>query len=243
MSQSKRKENLAVFMGSGVSSFENPEYPIWNGVTQRLKNELPDCKSDDALDVAQEYLDKYGKEKLKNTVSTFFPDSSPKQNFYNELLYKNAFENEEVFDNINYLKIIQENFENAVFDEKTEFHINVLMAFYLLGSTQVKDYLKTVLLDYLDRFPSVPVPNIFREMLCLKQIKIYKNWYTLKLIEIGLRLPEQEFIKCLEGWLNSILTEQGTSSQYRLIINEIFVLNNRYPQFTNSVELCKRICE
>ena len=86
LSQSKCKENLAVFMGSGVSSFVNPDYPIWSGVTQRLKQELTECKTDDALDVAQEYSDIYGKEKLAETVSSLFPDYTPNQAFYNELL-------------------------------------------------------------------------------------------------------------------------------------------------------------
>lgn len=58
-------ENFTIFMGAGVSKHVNSNYPVWSGVTQKLKNELHFCFTNDALKVAKKYENKYGYEKLK----------------------------------------------------------------------------------------------------------------------------------------------------------------------------------
>lgn len=47
-------ENFTIFMGAGVSKHVNSNYPVWSGVTQKYEN-------------------KYGYEKLKETVKSLFP--------------------------------------------------------------------------------------------------------------------------------------------------------------------------
>lgn len=79
-------ENFTIFMGAGVSKHVNSNYPVWSGVTQKLKNELNFCFTNDALKVAQKYENKYGYEKLKETVNSLFPETTTNQSFYNELL-------------------------------------------------------------------------------------------------------------------------------------------------------------
>ena len=79
-------ENFTIFMGAGVSKHINSNYPVWSGVTQKLKNELHFCFTNDALKVAQKYENKYGYEKLKETVKSLFPETTADQSFYNELL-------------------------------------------------------------------------------------------------------------------------------------------------------------
>ena len=160
-----------------------------------------------------------------------------------ELLYKTALENGEIFEDINFLKEIQIPFETAVFDSKAEFYINVLMPFYSLGNEKVKNYLKHILLRFLINIPSENVLNKFNEFMLLEQIKIYEHWYRLKLLEIEVELPKQEYIKDLEIWLKKLLDKPGSSSLYGLIVREIFLLHTKYPQFSNSVEICKKICE
>jgi len=73
-------------MGAGVSKFVESTYPIWDDVTKKLKSELPDCKTNDPLDVAQEYSDTFGKDRLAKSVSSLFPACSPNTEFYDELL-------------------------------------------------------------------------------------------------------------------------------------------------------------
>ena len=51
-------ENFTIFMGAGVSKNVNSNYPVWSGVTQ----------------------------KLKETVKSLFPETTADQSFYNELL-------------------------------------------------------------------------------------------------------------------------------------------------------------
>lgn len=79
-------ENFTIFMGAGVSKHVNSNYPVWSGVTQKLKNELNFCFTNDALKVAQKYENKYGYENLKETVKSLFPETTTNQSFYNELL-------------------------------------------------------------------------------------------------------------------------------------------------------------
>lgn len=79
-------ENFTIFMGAGFSKHVNSNYPVWSGVTQKLKNELHFCFTNDALKVAQKYENKYGYEKLKETVKSLFPETTADQSFYNELL-------------------------------------------------------------------------------------------------------------------------------------------------------------
>lgn len=59
-------ENFTIFMGAGVSKHVNSNYPVWSGVTQKYEN-------------------KYGYEKLKETVKSLFPETTADQSFYNEL--------------------------------------------------------------------------------------------------------------------------------------------------------------
>lgn len=86
LNNSVLNENFTVFMGAGVSKFVNPDYPVWSGVTQKLKNELKFCFSNNALRIAQKYENKFGHEKFRETVKSLFPETSPDQSFYNELL-------------------------------------------------------------------------------------------------------------------------------------------------------------
>lgn len=79
-------ENFTIFMGARVSKHVNSNYPVWSGVIQKLKNELHFCFTNDALKVAQKYENKYGYEKLKETVKSLFPETTADQSFYNELL-------------------------------------------------------------------------------------------------------------------------------------------------------------
>ena len=86
LNDSVLNENLTVFMGAGVSKFVNPDYPVWSGVTQKLKNELKFCFSNNALRIAQKYENKFGHDKFRETVKSLFPETSPDQSFYSELL-------------------------------------------------------------------------------------------------------------------------------------------------------------
>lgn len=65
-------ENFTIFMGAGVSKNVNSNYPVWSGVTQKLKNELHFCFSNDALKVAQKYENKYGYKKIKRNSKISF---------------------------------------------------------------------------------------------------------------------------------------------------------------------------
>lgn len=51
-----------------------------------MKSKLSDCETNDPLDVAQEYLNKFGMEYLTKTVSPLLPNYSPDTKFYAELL-------------------------------------------------------------------------------------------------------------------------------------------------------------
>lgn len=86
LNDAKQAENIAVFIGAGISKFVEPKYPIWNEVTAKLKNELPNCTINDALDIAQAYSDQFGETRLAETVSSLFPDCSSNIDFYHELL-------------------------------------------------------------------------------------------------------------------------------------------------------------
>ena len=86
LNDAKQAENIAVFIGAGISKFVEPKYPIWNEVTAKLKNELPNCTINDALDIAQAYSDQFGGTRLAETVSSLFPDCSSNIDFYHELL-------------------------------------------------------------------------------------------------------------------------------------------------------------
>ncbi len=55
-------ENFTIFMGAGVSKHVNSNYPVWSGVAQKYEN-------------------KYGYEKLKETVKSLFPETVPKKCF------------------------------------------------------------------------------------------------------------------------------------------------------------------
>ena len=86
LGKAKMEGNIVVFMGAGVSKFVEPSYPIWDDVTKKLKSELPDCKKNNPPDVAQEYLNRFGKDRLAKSVSSLFPNCFPNTKFYDELL-------------------------------------------------------------------------------------------------------------------------------------------------------------
>ncbi|EMB42119.1 MULTISPECIES: SIR2 family protein [Treponema] len=86
LNDAKQAENIAVFIGAGISKFVEPKYPIWNEVTAKLRHELPNCTTNDALDIAQAYSDQFGETRLAETVSSLFPDYSSNIDFYRELL-------------------------------------------------------------------------------------------------------------------------------------------------------------
>ena len=160
-----------------------------------------------------------------------------------ETLYKIAIENDEIFDDIDYLKNIQKSFEKSVFDARTQFYVNVLMPFYSLGTDVVKNYLKDIFLNFMDAIPTSPVPSQFGGLLSLEQIKFYEQWYALKLIELELKKAKPEFITELEAWLTNILKETGMSSQYGLVINEICLLSKKNHLFDGANGLCKKLVE
>ena len=63
---------LAIFIGSGVSRSENPEYPLWADICSDLVEELCGLNESDPLKIAQRYELEFTREKLLHELRGYF---------------------------------------------------------------------------------------------------------------------------------------------------------------------------
>lgn len=63
---------LAIFIGSGVSRSENPEYPLWADICSDLLEDLCGLNESDSLKIAQRYELEFTREKLLHILRGYF---------------------------------------------------------------------------------------------------------------------------------------------------------------------------
>jgi hypothetical protein len=73
--KAKQNDNLAIFIGAGVSQSSNNQMPSWGTLIDNIKREIDENNETDYLKIAQYFHNSVGTEKYFSTLENLFPQS------------------------------------------------------------------------------------------------------------------------------------------------------------------------